>query len=104
MTNSSHVAGGQIAEVLDIPATMVGKLIGKAGETIKQLQYSTNTKVGVVLSYQSIIMLAGSSCHQCMRCSHGRIEMLLNFWRMPMIPLMCHRCKLTTRHQETPRG
>ena len=37
--------GGQIAEVVDIPATMVGKLIGKAGETIKQLQYSTNTKV-----------------------------------------------------------
>ena len=39
--------GGQIAEVIDIPATMVGKLIGKAGETIKQLQYSTNTKVGI---------------------------------------------------------
>lgn len=39
------VHAGQIAEVIDIPATMVGKLIGKAGETIKQLQYSTNTKV-----------------------------------------------------------
>lgn len=47
MTSCAAYTGGQIAEVIDIPATMVGKLIGKAGETIKQLQYSTNTKVGI---------------------------------------------------------
>ena len=40
-----------MTEVIDIPATMVGKLIGKAGETIKQLQYSTNTKAGSMLLY-----------------------------------------------------
>ena len=33
--------------MIDIPATMVGKLVGKAGETIKQLQDSTNTKVRI---------------------------------------------------------
>jgi far upstream element-binding protein len=34
-------------EVLDIPASMVGKLIGKAGETIRNLQLSTDTRIQV---------------------------------------------------------
>ncbi|KAK9831540.1 hypothetical protein WJX81_007383 [Elliptochloris bilobata] len=34
-------------DVVDIPAGMVGKLIGKGGETIKQLQYSTQTKIQI---------------------------------------------------------
>ncbi len=51
--NADLLHAGQIAEVIDIPATMVGKLIGKAGETIKQLQYSTNTKVNFAHAAQS---------------------------------------------------
>ena len=39
--------GGQFSAEVDIPAPMVGKLIGKGGETIKQLQYSTQTKVQI---------------------------------------------------------
>lgn len=34
-------------DVVDIPTGMVGKLIGKGGETIKQLQYSTQTKIQI---------------------------------------------------------
>lgn len=34
-------------EVLDIPASAVGKLIGKAGETIRNLQLSTDTRIQV---------------------------------------------------------
>lgn len=40
-------AGGAVYEFVDIPAAMVGKLIGKGGETIKQLQFSTGTKVQI---------------------------------------------------------
>lgn len=40
-------AAGQFFDVIDIPAPMVGKLIGKGGETIKQLQYSTGTRVQI---------------------------------------------------------
>ncbi|KAK9814912.1 hypothetical protein WJX73_001792 [Symbiochloris irregularis] len=38
---------GQQSDSVDIPAAMVGKLIGKGGETIKNLQYSTGTKVQI---------------------------------------------------------
>ena len=38
---------GQFTDVVEIPAGMVGKLIGKAGETIKNLQHSTGTKVQI---------------------------------------------------------
>ena len=34
-------------EILDIPASQVGKLIGKAGETIRNLQLSTDTRIQV---------------------------------------------------------
>ena len=34
-------------EILDIPAAFVGKLIGKAGETIRNLQLSTDTRIQV---------------------------------------------------------
>lgn len=34
-------------ETLDIPSAMVGKLIGKGGETIKNLQQSTDTRIQV---------------------------------------------------------
>ena len=34
-------------EVLDIPSAQVGKLIGKAGETIRNLQLSTDTRIQV---------------------------------------------------------
>ena len=34
-------------EVLDIPFAQVGKLIGKAGETIRNLQLSTDTRIQV---------------------------------------------------------
>jgi far upstream element-binding protein len=39
--------GGAAYEFIEIPAPMVGKLIGKGGETIKQLQFSTGTKVQI---------------------------------------------------------
>jgi KH domain len=38
---------GALEQMLQIPGTMVGKLIGKQGETIKGLQYSTNTRIQV---------------------------------------------------------
>ena len=38
---------GQLSDSVQIPQQMVGKLIGKMGETIKQLQYSTGTKVQI---------------------------------------------------------
>ncbi|KAK9917735.1 hypothetical protein WJX75_007636 [Coccomyxa subellipsoidea] len=44
---SGMAAAGQFFDVIDIPAPMVGKLIGKGGETIKQLQYSTGTRVQI---------------------------------------------------------
>ena len=34
-------------EVLDVPAAMVGKLIGKSGETIRKLQLQTDTRIQV---------------------------------------------------------
>jgi hypothetical protein len=34
-------------EVLDIPANMVGKLIGRGGETIRNLQQSSDTRIQV---------------------------------------------------------
>lgn len=34
-------------EVLDIPTNAVGKLIGKAGETIRNLQLTTDTRIQV---------------------------------------------------------
>ena len=36
---------GALEQMLQIPGSMVGKLIGKQGETIKGLQYSTNTRI-----------------------------------------------------------
>ncbi|CAL8463502.1 g3036 [Coccomyxa elongata] len=45
--SSGMAASGQFFDVIDIPAPMVGKLIGKGGETIKQLQYSTGTRVQI---------------------------------------------------------
>lgn len=41
------VPGGGLSVSVEIPAAMVGKLIGKGGETIKQLQFSTGTKVQI---------------------------------------------------------
>ena len=41
------VPPGQVSDAIEIPAAMVGKLIGKGGETIKSLQYSTGTKVQI---------------------------------------------------------
>ena len=64
------VHAGQIAEVIDIPATMVGKLIGKAGETIKQLQYSTNTKVTVAHATETL-KFTPHSCLVCMQQPSG---------------------------------
>lgn len=40
-------SAGALEQMLQIPGTMVGKLIGKQGETIKGLQYSTNTRIQV---------------------------------------------------------
>ena len=34
-------------EILDVPSGMVGKLIGKAGETIRNLQLTTDTRIQV---------------------------------------------------------
>ena len=34
-------------ELLEIPANMVGKLIGRGGETIRNLQLSSDTRIQV---------------------------------------------------------
>ena len=33
--------------MIDVPANMIGKLIGRAGETIRQLQLSSDTRIQV---------------------------------------------------------
>ncbi len=43
----TQTGDGQLVDYVDIPSAMVGKLIGKSGETIKALQYSTHTKVQI---------------------------------------------------------
>jgi hypothetical protein len=40
-------APGGLEHTLQVPGSMVGKLIGKQGETIKALQYSTQTRIQV---------------------------------------------------------
>lgn len=40
-------APGGLEHSLQVPGSMVGKLIGKQGETIKALQYSTQTRIQV---------------------------------------------------------
>lgn len=54
-------------EVLDIPASAVGKLIGKAGETIRNLQLSTDTRIQVGTSVAPGgalgLLRAGWACH-----------------------------------------
>lgn len=47
MGDPNAIPPGQLADSLEIPTAMVGKLIGKGGETIKSLQYSTGTKVQI---------------------------------------------------------
>lgn len=39
---------GALEQMVQVPGSMVGKLIGKQGETIKGLQYSTNTRIQVL--------------------------------------------------------
>lgn len=34
-------------EVMDVPVALVGRLIGKAGETIRNLQLQTDTRIQV---------------------------------------------------------
>eukprot|EP00884_Botryococcus_braunii_P023070 jgi/Botrbrau1/9447/Bobra.0252s0069.2 len=43
----TQTGDGQLVDYVEIPSAMVGKLIGKSGETIKALQYSTHTKVQI---------------------------------------------------------
>ena len=38
---------GEVMEELDVPAAQVGRLIGKSGETIRQLQATTDTRIQV---------------------------------------------------------
>ena len=38
---------GQLTDAVEIPTAMVGKLIGRGGDTIKQLQYSSGTKIQI---------------------------------------------------------
>lgn len=47
VVDPAAAAAGQPSDYVEIPAAMVGKLIGKGGETIKNLQYSTGTKVQI---------------------------------------------------------
>ena len=46
-TPGMQASSAGFTDAVDIPAGMVGKLIGKGGETIKQLQYSTQTKIQI---------------------------------------------------------
>lgn len=43
----TQTGDGQHVDYVEIPAAMVGKLIGKSGETIKALQFTTHTKVQI---------------------------------------------------------
>lgn len=43
----TQTGDGQHMDFVEIPAAMVGKLIGKSGETIKALQFTTHTKVQI---------------------------------------------------------
>ena len=38
---------GQLSGFTDIPASMIGKLIGRGGDTIKQLQFSSGTRIQI---------------------------------------------------------
>jgi far upstream element-binding protein len=43
----TQTGDGQLVDYVEIPSAMVGKLIGKSGETIKALQFATHTKVQI---------------------------------------------------------
>ena len=38
---------GQLSDFTTIPASMIGKLIGRGGDTIKQLQFSSGTRIQI---------------------------------------------------------
>ena len=79
---AAPMSSGALEQTLHIPGTMVGKLIGKQGETIKGLQYSTNTRIQVMFG----------PCHRC--CP--KLSAFLSRFKSEYICVQCasNRCML----------
>ncbi|EIE27476.1 hypothetical protein COCSUDRAFT_64249 [Coccomyxa subellipsoidea C-169] len=77
---SGMAAQGQFYETIDIPAPMVGKLIGKGGETIKQLQYNTNTRVQIdhqTPGEAKKVSIQGDS-HEAVQAAKQQVEQIVS--------------------------
>lgn len=72
---------GALEQTLQIPGTMVGKLIGKQGETIKGLQYSTNTRIQVRLVGLRLTLTTGTYIMLLICASHVQAGNFPAVWR-----------------------